>query len=101
MRPEDHAAAGEMGSAARALAGAAGALLAVRLGAAAADVAARLGVARARPARVHLRGDGLVHDRRINVGGEERLGQVDVAERLALLAEECRAGHYLAAFALA
>src|SRR5687767_12276845 len=98
MRPEDHAAACIVGRAARALAGAAGALLAVRLCAAAADLAARLGVGRAGPARVHLRRDRLVPHCLVDVGREERLRQVDVADRLALLVVERRAGHHLAFF---
>src|SRR5687767_9374008 len=98
MRPEDHAAARVMGRTSRALTSAAGAFLAVRLGAAAADLATRLGVGRAGPARVHLRRDSLVHDRLVDVGREERLGQVDVADGLALLVVERRAGHHLAFF---
>ena len=86
MRAEDHAAAGVVRCAARALAGAAGALLAVRLGAAAADLAARLGVVRAGPAAGELGRDRLVHARSVDLDVEQRLGQVDRADLGARLA---------------
>src|SRR5581483_6226990 len=75
---EDHAAAGELRRADRALARAAGALLAPRLRAAARDEPAALRAARALPGRVQLRAHGLVHEVRLDLGAEDGLVERDV-----------------------
>ncbi len=78
--PEDDAAAGVVGRAARSLAGAPGALLAVRLGAATGHLTAGERVVGTRPPAGQLGGHRLVHDSLIDRRREERLGQLDRAQ---------------------
>ena len=83
MRAEHGAAAAVVGRALGALAGAAGALLAVRLGAAAADLAAGLRVVGTRSATGQLGRHDLVEDGGVDRRGEQHVGELDLADRLA------------------
>src|SRR5207253_1490076 len=78
----------ELRRADRALAGAAGALLAPRLRAAARDHAAALRLCSTGAAEVRLRAHGLVHEVRLDLGGEDGLLERDVLRLLALCVEE-------------
>ena len=89
---EGDAAARELRRADRALAGTPGSLLAPRLRAAARDEAAALRGPRALPARVQLRAHGLVHEVRLDLGGEDGLVERDLLLRAA--EQGClRSGH--------
>src|SRR5580698_949125 len=87
------AAAGELRGAGGALAGPAGALLAVRLPAAAAHFAPGLGGGGALPGGGALRDHDLVDQRHVDLGGEDRVREVNGAGLLARRRDDVDASH--------